>query len=70
MKNLKEIKTTLIGCIFLLASFDYELTKFVIEVDDPRELYFVGGLVIGLALLLAPDSIITGLGNIVKKKTE
>ena len=70
MKNLTELKTTFVGLIFLLTAFDYELTKFVIEVEDPKELYFIGGIVIGIGLLLAPDSIIEGLKNLVSKKTK
>jgi uncharacterized membrane protein len=70
MKNLKELKTTFVGILFLLVAFDYELTKLVVKVEDPKELYFIGGIIIGVGLLLAPDSIIEGLKNLVSKKTK
>lgn len=70
MKNLTDIKTTIVGCLFLLLSFDYELTGFIVKVDDPKELYFVGGLIIGLALLFAPDDLIGGIKSLIKKKSQ
>jgi hypothetical protein len=69
MKNLFALKTTLVGLIFLLLAFDYELTGYLVKVDDPKELYFVGGLVIGLALLFAPDDLIGGIKSLIKKKS-
>ena len=70
MKNLKELKTTFVGALFLLVAFDYELTKLVVKVEDPKELYFIGGIIIGVGLLLAPDSIIQGIKDLVSKKTK
>ena len=70
MKNLKELKTTFVGILFLLVAFDYELTKLVVKVEDPKELYFIGGIIIGVGLLLAPDSIIQGIKDLVSKKTK
>lgn len=70
MKNLTELKTTFVGLIFLLVAFDYELTKLVVKVEDPKELYFIGGIIIGIGLLLAPDSIIQGIKDLVSKKTK
>jgi hypothetical protein len=69
MKNLFALKTTLVGLIFLLLAFDYELTGYIVKVEDPKELYFVGGLVIGLALLFAPDDLIGGIKSLIKKKS-
>ncbi len=70
MKNLFQLKTSIVGLLFLVLALDYELTGYLVKVDDPKEMYFVGGLVIGLALLFAPDDLIGGLKSLIKKKSE
>ena len=70
MKNLMALKTTFVGLIFLLLAFDYELTGYIVKAEQPNQLYFVGGLVIGLALLFAPDDLIGGIKSLIKKKSQ
>lgn len=71
MNNLTQIKTTILGFLFLMIGIDYEFTKIIIEVEPPtNSLYFICSVVGGLGLLFAPDDIIQGIRNLIKKKTE
>lgn len=69
MKNLKEIKTTIIGLLALLIAIDYEFTRWVINVTPTNHLYFVGCVVVGFGFLFMPDDIIGAIRSIIKKKT-
>ena len=64
-KNFKEgITTTILGFLILIANF-YYLT----EKDGDTTIFF-GTLLISLALFLAPDELIKGVKNLIKKNQD
>ena len=65
IKNLKEWKTSLIGFILIVASFMYLYIK-----DDIELTVFVMLLLIGIALLFAPDSFINGIRGFIKSNKD
>jgi hypothetical protein len=68
--NIFQIKTTLVGLIFLLIAIDYEFTNFAIETEEKNGFYFMASIIIGLGFLFAPDDLIGGIKSLIKKKTE
>ena len=72
MNNLKEIKTTILGAIFIKLSLVYMVYPYFSsrELWEVNNLYFVGGLVAGVLLLLAPDRFLDFLFGWIKKKSE
>lgn len=65
IKNLTDWKTTFIGFILIGVSFIYLFIK-----DDIELTIFVMLLLIGIALLFAPDSLINGLKRFIKSNRD
>lgn len=70
MKNLLEIKTTLVGIALLFLSFDYFQFGILTEAEHPSVVVFAGGLLAGLGFLFASDEIITAIKSLIKASVE
>lgn len=71
MKNFKEIKTTIVGLLLLVADAVYFGLPYFSDRDlwEPNIMYEVGLFACGIMLLLAPDNFIQIFTGWVKKKT-
>lgn len=71
MKNLKELKTTIIGLIIWVATGLYFVTPYFSDKElwEIDNIYVISGVVAGLLLLLAPDKFVTFLFGWLSKKT-
>jgi hypothetical protein len=71
MKNVKELKTTIIGLIIWVATGLYFVTPYFSERElwEIDNIYVISGVVAGLLLLLAPDKFVTFLFGWLSKKT-
>jgi len=60
MKNLREIKTTITGFIVWVITVFYFITPYFSdrELWESKHYELIGGFIIGLLLLLAPDRLI------------
>ena len=60
MKNLREIKTTIIGAVLFLVGIAWFVVNFkTLNTFDYSQLYVPGGFLgLGISFLLAPDSIL------------
>ena len=71
MKNVKELKTTIIGLIIWVATGLYFVTPYFSERElwEIDNIYVISGVIAGLLLLLAPDKFVTFLFGWLSKKT-
>lgn len=71
MKNFKEIKTTILGFIILIASGFYFALPYFSEKElwEVSTVYVIGGIVAGILLLLAPDKFVDFLFSWANKKS-
>ncbi len=60
--NITQLKTTILGCIFIIASF--ALQYFLFKQQDYSTNYVLIGLfAVGIVLILLPDTFLTALKN-------
>jgi len=71
MRNVKELKTTIIGLIIWVATGLYFVTPYFSDKElwEIDNIYVISGVVAGLLLLLAPDKFVTFLFGWLSKKT-
>ena len=61
-KNVRQIKTTVIGLGFIAASVYYMLYN-----DSPDSMIVFGVSALGMAMLFMPDNLLGGLKSVIKK---
>lgn len=69
MKNLKEIKTTVIGAILFAVGIAFFAVNFkTLDAVKVSDIYIPGGLAVaGILFLLAPDKVVENLFNWINK---
>ena len=65
LSNVNQIKTTILGIVIILADLYYWLHK-----ADVNSTIFFGVLVVGIALLFLPDTLIGGLKALINKNKD
>jgi len=72
MKNILDSPiTTFIGAIVFTAGLSLWLIPYFAELRQEVEWWqYTAAMVVGLLLIVAPDTIVTGLGNLFKRKTD
>ena len=64
-KNIRQLKTTVIGLGFIAASVYYMLYN-----DSPDSMIVFGVSALGMSMIFMPDTLLDGLKNVINKNKD